>query len=806
MLPHDVYSAVGSSTGNASRSLAAPRAFHFLQQSSHARTPLRHGQLYGQQAGAVAASSSAPRPIPARGGRVGATATVEAPASAPSTSAPIVDFGYDRDIESKYEWGRQLGKGGNGVVRVVECKDSGEQYACKAIGKVLEGDYSDKKKAGHVDSIRREVEVLRRLSGSLNIVKLVDVYEDEQNVYVVQELCKGGELWHRIGEAHYSERTVASFMRAVLRTIAQCHSHHILHRDIKPGNFMLLDHSDRSPLKAIDFGLAMPFDPEDLPRRDLGLEGTPWYMAPEVLSSQVVPASDVWSAGVMAHQLLTGRLPFDDHRNPFAPSISAVWRSVLTDKVDYNMPWWEGLSDEAKDFVHTLLDRDPAKRPSAKEALKHPWLQGNSSERSVGKQIDVSVVARIQRFAQNNRFKRSVLRLIAEELLARPGALAAESALAAEGSHHGSNGSLHGHSRIAASPTTGNPIIHDPNSEPMQAIYRSMQLNNSDTIDRESAAVALSQMGYKLDPTEVGRLLEQVDTSNSGKVRRAALAASQIDWRYLQQNQMSDWLDIARRAFASLDKNGDGCLCVGEIMDSLRTKLPPDELRLTVQQAMAEAGHGEDAEHMDFEGFLRMLKVGSVDSLDQYDARWDRPLAASSVGSIDRLQSLLDVSNHGSDGGSTRGQGLYAGVSNNVLPVPGSVKPVNGEGESYKDKSWHKPMVNFKFDFGNEFIGRKINSGSSTSPGQGPPETRGAPDAAPVLAVPAASASNTAAADYFNSNREESAVRGGGHFDKRMHGASLYRNAVISPVAPSRPGALYNAGRQHPGSLAPVKE
>jgi calcium-dependent protein kinase len=62
-------------------------------------------------------------------------------------------------------------------------------------------------------------------------------------------------------------------------------------------------------------------------------------MAPEVLSSQVTPASDLWSAGVMAHQLLTGRLPFDDHRNPFAASISAVWRSVLSDKVSYNMPW-----------------------------------------------------------------------------------------------------------------------------------------------------------------------------------------------------------------------------------------------------------------------------------------------------------------------------------------------------------------------------------------------------------------------------------------------------------------------------------
>jgi calcium-dependent protein kinase len=73
------------------------------------------------------------------------------------------------------------------------------------------------------------------------------------------------------------------------------------------GNFMLLTEAQNSPLKAIDFGLAVFYKPDQLPRTDLGLEGTPWFMAPEVLSSQNYPASDVWAAGVMAYQLLSGR-------------------------------------------------------------------------------------------------------------------------------------------------------------------------------------------------------------------------------------------------------------------------------------------------------------------------------------------------------------------------------------------------------------------------------------------------------------------------------------------------------------------
>jgi calcium-dependent protein kinase len=204
-------------------------------------------------------------------------------------------------------------------------------------------------------------------------------------------------------------------MRAVLRTLAQCHSHRILHRDIKPGNFMLLSADERSPLKAIgeprlrstapllhawtrcaskqqltwtgvhaaDFGLAVFYDPEQLPRTDLGLEGTPWFMAPENLSSEFFPASDLWSAGVMAYQLLSGYLPFDDRRNRSNPALSQVpllsstmamlpngrarpghrlctlqvWKAILTEEPDFSISALRDISQQAKDFMALLLNK-----------------------------------------------------------------------------------------------------------------------------------------------------------------------------------------------------------------------------------------------------------------------------------------------------------------------------------------------------------------------------------------------------------------------------------------------------------------
>ena len=304
-------------------------------------------------------------------------------------------------------------------VRAVTSTSTGAVYACKSISKLLAlPDISPARAAAHIDNVKREVAVLRRLRGTLNVVALEGAYEDDDCAHIVMELCAGGELLHVISSRpHYGERAAASYMRAVLRTLAQCHAHRILHRDVKPGNFMLLSDAPDAPLKAVDFGLAAFFDPASLPRTDLGLEGTPWYMAPEVLSSKWAPPADVWAAGVMAYQLLSGRLPFDDRSNPAAPSLTAVWKAILTESPSFAGKTWADVSADAKDFVTLLLAKGAADRPTAAAALRHRWLVGDITERAAGKPLRSTVVQRIQRFGTANPLRRTIFELMAAELL-----------------------------------------------------------------------------------------------------------------------------------------------------------------------------------------------------------------------------------------------------------------------------------------------------------------------------------------------------------------------------------------------------
>jgi calcium-dependent protein kinase len=593
-------------------------------------------------------------------------------------------FGYARVglLRDRFEVLQEIARGGNGIIRLIRDKNTLHMYAMKCIPKVLDDpSVSERKKLDHAGAIQREVDVMRRLRGCLNVASLEDVYEDEDTVYIVMEYCTGGELVHVIGEAHYTEQTVASFLRATLRTLAQCHSNGILHRDIKPGNFLLASEEKDAPLKAIDFGLAAFVNDGEEPATDLSLEGTPWFMAPETLQNEVYKSSDIWAAGVMAYQLLTGKFPFNDKKNPYNPSLSQVWKSVLSDPLNMSDSRWHGVSAEAKDFVSWMLNKDPMQRPTATEALKHPWLKGTIKDRHRGTPLSLAVVQRIQRFSQASVFKKTVLEMIAEELMNEDGFNQGQALVMSE------DGNL-------ACPLGegARPLIVHPGASPLEYLYAKLKLVDKSIVDRKELAKGLTEMGYKLTDNEVDRLLDQLDSNQSGHIAKSLFAASQIDWEALKLSNMQRWIDRAGKVFAALDEDGDGVLSSAEITALLASKLPPGEVEGALRHVIAEAqmkkrkasaiarsSNGEGAidedellegkacrseslqipeelqkerslhDGLNFRQFLRLLSPRSMDSLDNYEDRLGSPLVNSSMHSMDSKSSMKDVTVHDID-------------------------------------------------------------------------------------------------------------------------------------------------------------
>jgi serine/threonine protein kinase len=235
-------------------------------------------------------------------------------------------------------------------------------------------------------AVSREVKVMETLKFSPKIVTFVDAFEDDESFYIVQEWCRGGSVQQYV-QTHplYGENTVASIMRGALRGLIHMHENNIVHRDIKSGNIMLGDASEDANVKLGDFGTSMflPRGSETLAVDEL--VGTVWFMSPESLSHTYVKASDVWSIGVLAYQLLTGVMPFDDLSNPVAPNVLAVCRAILETEPKMTGSRWNGISDDAKSFVSMCLKKDHSRRPTAYECLMHPWLtQTDCSDRFKG--------------------------------------------------------------------------------------------------------------------------------------------------------------------------------------------------------------------------------------------------------------------------------------------------------------------------------------------------------------------------------------------------------------------------------------
>ncbi|KAK8753818.1 hypothetical protein OTU49_001775 [Cherax quadricarinatus] len=271
-------------------------------------------------------------------------------------------------VEDKYLLKDLLGTGAFSQVRLAEVRDDPSRVvAIKIIDK--------KALKGKEDSLENEIKVLRRLTHP-NIVQLLETFEDKQKVYLVMELVTGGELFDRIVEkGSYTEKDAADLIRQVLEAVDYMHDQGVVHRDLKPENLLYFSQDEDSKIMISDFGLSK--------MEDSGIMatacGTPGYVAPEVLAQKPYgKAVDVWSIGVIAYILLCGYPPFYDEND------ANLFAQILKGEFEFDSPYWDEISDSAKDFIRQLMCVDVEKRYTCKQSLGHPWISGNAaSDRNI---------------------------------------------------------------------------------------------------------------------------------------------------------------------------------------------------------------------------------------------------------------------------------------------------------------------------------------------------------------------------------------------------------------------------------------
>lgn len=226
------------------------------------------------------------------------------------------------------------------------------------------------------------------LEKSDHVLGMYGIWEDDKAYYVVMEKCHGGELFDfLLNETDVPERECKRIMREILKSVDHLHSQGLIHRDIKPENIMFKDKTDEpnSPktLKLIDFDTCQEHVP-DSPKATK-IVGTPGYIAPESFTGEYTPASDLWSVGVILYILMTGDMPYPDdvfgddlgkNNQVGSQYMQDVYSKLKEYKVDFECPPWPDFP-QARDLCQSLLAFDPSDRsPSARDALKHPWLSG----------------------------------------------------------------------------------------------------------------------------------------------------------------------------------------------------------------------------------------------------------------------------------------------------------------------------------------------------------------------------------------------------------------------------------------------
>ncbi|KAM9445414.1 calcium/calmodulin-dependent protein kinase IGb isoform 2-T2 [Clarias gariepinus] len=289
------------------------------------------------------------------------------------------------NIQDVFDFIEVLGSGAFSEVFMVKERKTGKLSAIKCV----------KKKNKRDIHLENEIAVLRRIKHD-NVVGLEDLYESRTHYYLVMQLVSGGELFDRIlDRGVYSEKDASLVIRQVLDGVNYLHKNGIVHRDLKPENLLYFSPDEKSKIMISDFGLSK--------EEDKGIMstacGTPGYVAPEVLAQKPYSkAVDCWSIGVITYILLCGYPPF------YEESETRLFSKIMKAQYEFDSPFWDDISESAKDFIRNMMQKNPNLRYTTDQALRHPWIIGKTAQ---SRDIYQSVSVQIQKNFAKSKWKQA---------------------------------------------------------------------------------------------------------------------------------------------------------------------------------------------------------------------------------------------------------------------------------------------------------------------------------------------------------------------------------------------------------------
>jgi calcium-dependent protein kinase len=414
-------------------------------------------------------------------------------------------------------------------------------------------------------ALDQEVGIMRLLDHP-HIIKLFEVFEDASKLYLVMELCSGGELFDRIKKSvdekqqGFDEYHAADVMKQILLAMSYMHHKHICHRDIKPENFVLKDDSEDALLKVIDFGIAAKIKPGG---KLLSKVGTIAYIAPEVIAGQYNHKVDIWACGVVLYILLTGLPPFYIEENPRKfkrpkDAENAMLKKIRNaDKAFFEKQMaqdpWRCVSKEAKQLVVRMLDPSSKSRPEAADILNDVWLK--KAFQTTGRSpLDDRTIARFRAFHDSSKLKRICLTLIATQL-------------------------------------------EEKDISKLRSQFEALDTNGDGTLSREELKMGLETMNMSAEDFEA---LMEIDSDGSGEIEWTEFIAAAMDFHRIKKTEM------LRDVFNKFDADGDGSISQTELTTYLTQGT---DLIISDEQAkklIEDADQNGDGE-IDFDEFVTMM-------------------------------------------------------------------------------------------------------------------------------------------------------------------------------------------------------